>query len=122
MTLDSFAGFRRSGCMALFLWVVGVGLIIPCACADLIATVREDGLSLFRSLSRLDVGLGDASQLHERLLRSAGDLDGSLYMHQWLNTDVVGSHADAIRSRLLAGGSLSGPDAFGIPEVVFFLA
>ena len=118
--MDSFAGFRRSGCVALFLWIVGVGLIIPCACADLIATVREDGLSLFRSLSRLDVGLGNASQLYEGLLHSAGDLNGSSYMHQWLNTDVVGSHADAIRSRLLAGGSLSGPDAFGIPEVVFF--
>lgn len=95
------------------LWTSVLGGVSPCAIASVIGTVREDGLSLFRSVSAL---LSDTQPigLYGEVLRSVNNVKVSSGLDNGLDNDLVQGDAVGVRRRLLR----SAPGVYRISDDV----
>ena len=106
--------------VVVVLWASGSGGMSPCVSASIIATVREDGLSLFRSVSALLPDM-QPMDLFGEVLRSTSNSGDSSGLDDGLDNDLVQGDALGVRRRLLGyayGVYRISDDVPGVAEAV----
>lgn len=99
------------------LWGGILGGIISCGNANVIGTVRDDGLSLFRSFNEF-LPSTRLLAFFEDSLSLAGRLNDSSQLNDWLSNELIQSDRHEVRRRLRYFGAHLSDEAPGRPEAV----